>query len=164
MRTPTNYTIHSNWDIIDGGSNEALANNLNLEVTDIFDKATGIGRICKCNYKFKLLKENILSKYTNPRIVNKLDDNKIIKNVGIISGFGLKNPKYVNLANKNNLDILISGDLTQETAILAKNLNITLIDLGHHESEVNGLYGLKKIVDELKIECEIINILPIEKL
>ena len=93
-----------------------------------------------------------------------LDDNKIIKNVGIISGFGLKNPKYVNLANKNNLDILISGDLTQETAILAKNLNITLIDLGHHESEVNGLYGLKKIVDELKIECEIINILPIEKL
>lgn len=162
-KTPT-YTIHSNWDIIDGGSNEAVANNLNLEVTDIFDKATGIGRICKCNYKFKLLKENILSKYTNPRIVNKLDDNKIIKNVGIISGFGLKNPKYVNLANKNNLDILISGDLTQETAILAKNLNITLIDLGHHESEVNGLYGLKKIVDELKIECEIINILPIEKL
>ena len=32
-KTPT-YTIHSNWDIIDGGANEALANTLKLEVID----------------------------------------------------------------------------------------------------------------------------------
>lgn len=162
-KTPT-YTIHSNWDIIDGGANESLSNNLNLEVIDIFDKKTGIGRICKCNCQFKVLKKLILDKYTAPRIVNRLDDDKIIKKVGIISGFGLKNPNYIKLANENNLNILISGDLTQETAILAKNLNITLIDLGHHESEVDGLYDLKKIVNELNIECEIINIVPIEKL
>lgn len=37
--TPT-YTIHSNWDIIDGGANEALARALNLEVVDYFDIAT----------------------------------------------------------------------------------------------------------------------------
>ena len=30
-KTPT-YTIHSNWDIIDGGANDALAKTLNLEV------------------------------------------------------------------------------------------------------------------------------------
>ena len=34
-KTPT-YTIHSNWDIIKGGANEALANTLNLEVIDYF--------------------------------------------------------------------------------------------------------------------------------
>ena len=38
-KTPT-YTIHSNWDIIDGGANEALANTLKLEVIDYFDKKT----------------------------------------------------------------------------------------------------------------------------
>ena len=35
-KTPT-YTIHSNWDIIKGGANEALANTLDIEVTDYFD-------------------------------------------------------------------------------------------------------------------------------
>ena len=48
-KTPT-YTIHSNWDIIDGGANEALADSLNLEVIDYFDIDTHIGRICKSLY------------------------------------------------------------------------------------------------------------------
>jgi Uncharacterized conserved protein len=46
---------------------------------------------------------------------------------------------------------LISGDLTQETAILAKNLEMTLIDITHHESEVPGLHALAEILKELKI-------------
>jgi len=35
--TPT-YTIHSNWDIIEDGANEALADCLNLKVIEYFDK------------------------------------------------------------------------------------------------------------------------------
>ena len=34
-KTPT-FTIHSNWDIIDGGANEALANSLNLNIIESF--------------------------------------------------------------------------------------------------------------------------------
>ena len=85
-------------------------------------------------------------------------------NVGIISGFGLKNPEYITLAKNKNLDILISGDLTQETAILAKNLDITLIDLNHHESEIPGLYALGDILKELKINVGIVDKKPIEEL
>ena len=62
------------------------------------------------------------------------------------------------------MDILISGDLTQQTAILAKNLKITLIDLNHHESEVPGLYALGDLLSELDIYIEIINRKPIEQL
>ena len=87
---------------------------------------------------------------------------KIIKSIGIISGFGLKNSDYIKLAKNKNLDVLISGDLTQENAILAINLDLTLIDLGHHNSEVPGLYYLKEILDELNIKCEVINKNPIE--
>lgn len=161
--TPT-YTIHSNWDIIEGGANDALAKNLNLEVIECFDNDTGIGRICKTEQKFIDLKKTILDNFKNARIVNNLDDEKIIKNVGIISGFGLKNPKYIQLSKNKNLDILISGDLTQETAILAKNLSVTLIDLNHYESEVPGLYALKDILSELDINIEVIDRKPIEKL
>ncbi|WP_292607704.1 Nif3-like dinuclear metal center hexameric protein [Methanobrevibacter sp. UBA188] len=159
--TPT-YTIHSNWDIMDGGANEALAKALDLEVIDYFDDNTKIGRVCKADEKFTELKSNILMKFKNARIVNDTDDERTIRNVGIISGFGLKNPDYIKLAKTKNLDVLISGDMTQETAILAKNLKITLIDLTHHESEVPGLYALENIMKELDINTEVIDKTPIE--
>ena len=160
-KTPT-YTIHSNWDIIDGGANESLAETLDLKVIGPFDKNTNIGRVCRADKKFVEVKKNILQNFNNARIVNSIDDEKIIEKIGIISGFGLKNPDYIKLAKTQNLDILISGDLTQETAILAKNLDITLIDLTHHESEVPGLYGLGDLMKELDINTEVIDKNPME--
>ena len=162
-KTPT-YTIHSNWDIIDEGANDALAETLKLTVVDYFDKKTNIGRICKSNYTFKKLKEIIRDNFENVMAVNVINDEKEMKNIGIISGFGLKNPEYIKLAKNQNLDLLISGDLCQETAILAKNLQITLIDLGHHESEVPGLYHLSNLLNEMNIDIEVIDKKPIEKL
>ena len=162
-KTPT-FTIHSNWDIIKGGANEALADTLNLKVTEYFDKDTNIGRICETNKIFEEFKKQILTKFNNVNIVNKPENEKLIKKVGVISGFGLKNPKYVQLAKDYDLDILISGDLIQNSAILAINLNLTLIDLGHHNSEVPGLYYLKNIVDKLNIDCEVIDKNPIKNI
>ncbi len=160
-KTPT-YTIHSNWDIIKGGANEALGDKLNLKIIDVFDKTNNIGRICENNTNFRQLLDIILKEFDYANIVNRPDDLKIIKSIGIISGFGLKNSDYIKLAKNKNLDVLISGDLTQENAILAINLDLTLIDLGHHNSEVPGLYYLKEILDELNIKCEVINKNPIE--
>ena len=162
-KTPT-YTIHSNWDIIDGGANDALAEILDLEVIGYFDDSTKIGRICKSNQTFIELKKSILEKFSNVRIVDNLNDCGIIRKIGVISGFGLKNPDYIKLAKNKDLDILISGDLTQESAILAKNLKITLIDLNHHESEVPGLYALGEVLNELNIDVNVIDEKPIEQL
>lgn len=160
-KTPT-YTIHSNWDIIDGGANEALADILQLKVIDYFDKKTNIGRICSSEFTFKDFKNILLKNFENIRIVNNIDDESKVKKIGIISGFGLKNPDYVKLAHSKKLDILISGDLCQETAILAKNLGITLIDLGHHESEVPGLYALADLLSPLNITIKVIDEKPIQ--
>ena len=162
-KTPT-YTIHSNWDIIEGGANEALAKTLNLEVIGYFDTDTGIGRVCKSKQKFCELKKTILDNFANVRIVNSPDDEKLIKKVGVVSGFGLKNPEYINLSKSKELDILISGDLTQQTAILAKNLGVTLIDLNHHESEVPGLHALKDVLNELDVDIEVIDKKPMDVL
>ena len=160
-KTPT-YTIHSNWDIIDGGANDTLAETLKLEVIDYFDEKTNIGRICISKFNYDELKDIILENFKSIRIVNGTDVKKEINKVGIISGFGLKTPEYVEIAKNKNLDLLISGDLCHETAILAKNLKMTLIDLGHHESEVPGLYALKDILDELDINIEVIDEKPID--
>ena len=162
-KTPT-YTIHSNWDIINGGANEALAETLKLNVISPFDKTTNIGRICKTDKTFGDFEKDILDSFNEIRIVNKPSSSKKLNKIGIISGFGLKNSEYIKLARKLNLDLLISGDLTQESAVLAKNLNITLIDLGHHSSEVPGLYKLKELLKPLNIKCEVVNIKPWENI
>lgn len=159
-KTPT-YTIHSNWDIIDGGANEALAETLKLEVVDYFDDETKIGRICESKHDSNELKDIILNNFENARAVNEINETD---RIGIISGFGLKNPEYIKLAKEKNLNLLISGDLCQETAILAKNLQITLIDLGHHESEVPGLYKLREVLSQLNIDIDVIDKNPIGKL
>lgn len=161
--TPT-YTIHSNWDIIEGGANDALVNALNLKIIGYFDTNTHIGRVCESNQSFLELKNTILSSFDNVRIVNKPDDEAMAGQIGVISGFGLKNPDYITLAKDRNIKILISGDMTQQTAILAKNLGITLIDLNHHESEIPGLYALADVLKELDVNMEIINEKPMEKL
>ena len=160
-KTPT-YTVHSKWDIIEGGANDALADTLNLEVIEAFDESTNIGRVCRTEQEFGELKKTILEKFTSVRVANDMDDAKIIRKVGVISGFGLKNPEYIDLAKEKNLDVLISGDLTHQTAILAKNLDITLIDLNHHESEVPGLYALADILKELDIDINVIDRKPID--
>lgn len=160
-KTPT-YTIHSNWDIIKGGSNDILAKTLKLDVIDVFDEKTNIGRICKTDYSFSQLKRIILDKYENVRIVTQLNDDYILNKIGIISGFGLKNSEYIKLAKEKELDLLISGDLTQETAILGKNLRVSLIDLGHHESEIPGLYQLANLLKEININIELIDKTPIK--
>lgn len=161
--TPT-YTVHSNWDIIDGGANEALAETLSLKVESVFDSTTNIGRICSCDFSFNEFKEIILDNFSDVRVVNPFEDDKIISSVGVISGFGLKNPEYINLASTLDLDILVSGDLTQETGVLARNLNVCLIDLGHHESEVPGLFKLASVLSEIDVDCEVIDEKPILKL
>ncbi len=162
-KTPT-YTIHSNWDIIDGGANDALADKLDLKVDSYFDDDTKIGRICTTQQNFSEIKKNILDNFKNARIVNDLDDDEMITKVGTISGFGLKNPNYIRLAKNKNLDMLISGDLSHETAILAEYLKVTLIDLKHHESEMPGLYALGDIMKELDVDLEIIDKKPIKNL
>ena len=90
-KTPT-FTIHSNWDIIEGGANEALADSLNLNVIESFDKSTNIGRICEANLTYCELKNKILRKFNEYDIVNKPEKEKLIKKIAIVSGFGLKNP------------------------------------------------------------------------
>ena len=82
-----------------------MAESLKLQIIDYFDDKTNIGRICKADQSFFELKNNILDKFENVRIVNNLSDEMAIENVGIISGFGLKNPEYIILAKNNNLDI-----------------------------------------------------------
>ncbi|MDR3291129.1 MAG: Nif3-like dinuclear metal center hexameric protein [Methanobrevibacter sp.] len=155
-KTPT-YVIHSNWDIITGGANDALAKALNLKILDIFDKDTGIGRICKSQLKFKEFL-NLVSKklsINQINVVKPLNDDTILDKIAIVSGFGLSNIEYVKLAKEKNLKLILSGDLIHNVAMLGVDLDICLVDVNHHKSEIPGLIELYNIISTI-LETELI--------
>lgn len=154
------YVIHSNWDIIQGGVGDALADTLSMQKLEVFDKRTKIGCICKPltgNMSMDSLENLVKERLDLDYIKVICNPNKeIIETVAIVPGFGL-NPKFIKLANDKNADVFISGDLTQPGAILAKNIGINIIDVTHHVAELPGLYRLADLLRESDITVKVLN-------
>lgn len=142
------FVIHSNWDIIEGGANDALVDYLELTSYSVLDKETGIGRLCESNISLSKLKKLISNKFPNNPIKIVNDKNKKVKKIAIVSGYGLSDSNLINLAKSSKADVYISGDLTHKNAILAKKLDITLIEIPHHTIEWPGLVQLSKLISE----------------
>lgn len=148
------YIIHSNWDIVQGGSNDALAESLKLEITNVLEEETGIGRICKLECAFDEFKDRIFDSIGVDQIRIVKGKSSTIEKVAIISGFGL-NSHYIKLASKKGVDLLLSGDLTHPGGILAHNLGINLIDATHQATEVPGLKKLCQLISELGVTTKL---------
>ena len=113
----------------------------------------------------------------NVRLVSSDKPNKILKKIALISGFGLSNKEYIKLANNilkevvfkgtpfklaNNIsvDAFLSGDLNHSNAILAKKLELNIIDVPHHITEIPGLIRLGELIknnEEIDIPIEVID-------
>ena len=160
-KTPT-YVVHSNWDIINGGSNDALAYYLGLKPMSIFHKQTGIGRICSSTKTLDQFLALVCYKFgpENVRLVNDGDFDKMLRKIAIVSGFGLSNKEFIKLAKDRSVDAFVSGDLNHSNAILAKKLGVTLIDVSHHIIELPGLFALTQMLKnnhEIDVPVEMID-------
>lgn len=160
-KTPT-YVVHSNWDIINGGSNDALAYYLGLKPISIFHKPTGIGRICSSTKTLDQFLSLVCYKFgpENVRLVHEGDFDKMLRKIAIVSGFGLSNKELIKLAKDRSVDAFVSGDLNHSNAILAKKLDVTLIDVSHHIIELPGLFALKELLrnnKEIDVPVEMID-------
>ena len=151
------YVVHSNWDIVKGGSNDALAECLNLWVLDVLDEKTGIGRICSTVTTIEKFIRVISSAISTDHIKIVGNQQKIIKKIAVVSGFGLNNPEYLNLAYQKGADIYLSGDLTHQSAVLAEKLGICVIDATHHATEIPGLIKLHDFISKLGIKTELVD-------
>ncbi len=151
-KIPT-YVLHSNWDVVPGGANDALADILNLEVLSHFDETNGIGRLCTVD-------ATLNDFYSHVSRVLMADHFKLIRGneehlrkVAILSGFGL-NPEYITLAYKKGADLILSGDLTHKGAIIAKSLDISVIDATHQATEIPGLLRLCQLISKFNCTVE----------
>lgn len=148
------YSAHTNFDATIGGTNDILANILNLKNIEILEPtyninnvAYGIGRIGT------LEKEMILSDYIN-QIKNSLNLSyvnvvgnlsKPIEKVALCSGSGAD---YLETAIAKEADVYICGDIRYHDAQQAQELGISCIDITHYASENISIPYLKEYLDK----------------
>lgn len=154
------YVAHSNWDLVHGGACDALADSLALEVEGVLDAGTGLGRVgtirsgpVSLGRYARMVMETLGVEHL--RIVN-YDEERMIERVGVVSGFGLR-PDLIEIAADQGVDLYVSGDLTHQGAIRAKNMGLALIDATHHATEVPGLYRLGECVARMGLKVHVLD-------
>ena len=127
------YSMHTNYDIADGGMNSILAEILALKNTVQF--AEGIGRIgqFETEVDFSQLLEFIKTKFGLDKITFVDSGKKVINKIAIIGGSG---GDYIDAAKSAGADVLITGDIKYHTAIDAQEIGLNMVDIGHYAEAV----------------------------
>ncbi len=137
------YVAHTNLDSNIGGTSEVLAEVLGLEKLEVLephpmDNNCGLGRTGNLPIE-KTVAEILqgLKETGKFDYINYAPDyeglSKKVKKVGLCTG-SLDEHMLFN-AKAKGCDIFVSGDLKFHSAQLAKNLGITIVDIGHYCSE-----------------------------
>jgi len=143
------YVMHSNYDIANGGMGDVLAEKIGLldvKPFSMIDEIHGEGRIGKL-VKSMSMEEISNALYDNfePYIGNirKVECENIgdIETVAVIGGSG---GKYIYDAKSAGADLLVTGDIKYHDAVDAKDIGLSILDIGHFaevvmEEHVAGL-------------------------
>ena len=135
------YSIHTNADSAVGGLNDFILKKINLHgKTEILFKNEsetsligGLGRVIELEEEtdtmciIKKIKENL--GLENIRRVGTKDK---IKKIAVVTGSGGSLIPHLD----KSIDLYITGDLKHHESLDAYEEGMTLIDLGHYESEV----------------------------
>ena len=128
------YSMHTNYDLADGGMNDVLSKLLEINNPQLLDTIDGIGRFgsikpLKMPDFIQKLKATL--KIDMVRFIGSLD--KVVNIVGISGGSG---SNHVGQAKKQNCDVYITGDVTYHTALDCVQMGLNVIDIGHYAEQV----------------------------
>lgn len=137
------YTMHTNYDAVDEGVNDVLADILGLsEIRKIKDEPIGrIGIIEQTSlHQFAQL---VSEKLGTP--VRYVGDHEI-ETVMVVGGSGLGD-EYIDLAIREGVDVLVSGEMRHSTSLRGNEL--ALIDATHHATENPAMKRLCERLDTI---------------
>ena len=144
------YSAHTNWDSVKNGINDTIVEVLGMKSNKIIDKVSddaGIGRIVDLD-KESTLKDiiNITKTALNAKSLKYVGelDSKISK-VAVINGSG---QSYIEAARKLGANLIITGDTSYHFASDYKEMGMSIIDVGHFNSEWPILIEVSKRVEK----------------
>lgn len=160
------FTMHTNLDSSEFGLNEFILELLEVESSKIIDENkefenSGIGRIYTLKEEHSLreyieiLKEKL--EIESIRVVTE-DMEKKVKKVALINGSGMS---YWRKSKSLGVDLFITGDIGYHEALDAKESGLSLVDIGHFESEKCFVNLLKSYFEKMGIDVIIYNDGPV---
>lgn len=153
------YVSHTNLDVVENGLNDYMFTLFGGAQAKILDTNNNIGRYGTLKEELNI--HDYMVKYIEPvqksyRLITN-NQHSLIKKIAVVNGSGAN---YLKLAMAKNIDVLITGDVDYHTAMLARECNTTMIDIGHDaERVVHELFTsiLKEIKHEQQFALTIIN-------
>ena len=131
------------------GNNVSLAKLLGLgfEKSIPSNKSTDISIMTNNNTKYKTLEDFclLIEEKLNRKPLAIKGNNNDIKKVAICTG-GAQD--YIEMAYNCGADTFISGEISERTTHIARELGINYISAGHHATEKYGIQELGKIISE----------------
>lgn len=134
-------SYHTNLDAAINGMNDKLVNILNFEYKSIeilelnsMNSKCGIGRILnlKKSLDIMFIIDEIKEKFNIDKLKFVDSGNKEINKVCVINGSG---NSMIKTCFGKNIDLVITGDITYHTAFESIENKVSLIDMGHFNSE-----------------------------
>lgn len=134
------YSAHTNFDIVNGGVNESLAQRLQLTNVVVLDDQSGLGRVgevVETNLKdfAALVKQQLQADYV---VIG--NAGKAVKKVAICGGAGAD---FIQQALAKGADTLVTGDVKYHSAQEAVFSGLNIIDAGHQPTELPAMQDLK---------------------
>jgi len=142
------------------GNNAQLAKLLSIDVTGPLELGNPISVAMQGKLK-NSTSGNSLAKLINKRLAREClhiapSSNKEINTVAWCTGGG---QSYIELAAEQGIDAFISGEVSEQTTHVAKEMDIHFFAAGHHATERYGAKALAEYInDELPIHAQFIDI------
>ncbi len=142
--------VHTNFDIADGGVNDALLELLGFEKKEVLEvtqkDGKGFGAVCEIPFQFTA---RTLAEHCRNALF--LDGTKYqktdieINRIAVCCGAGV-DEKVMELACEKGCQAIISGDIKHNFWIEAENRGIALIDAGHYGTEKSAPHRLAALI------------------
>lgn len=131
------YSAHTNMDAAKGGLNDFLLEKLHFaseEILEVDKNDVGIGRIVyiKEGMSLRALAELVKEAFSLNVIRYTGNPERVVKSIGICSGGG---SGMIDDCITRECDVFITGDIKYTGARQLAEYGISVIDLGHFESE-----------------------------
>ncbi|MDE7191093.1 MAG: Nif3-like dinuclear metal center hexameric protein [Clostridia bacterium] len=128
------YSCHTNLDCCDGGLNDFVAKKLGMQNVSVIDGCARQGDIKPV--WLRDLAEQVGKALADDCVKYVGDGEKIIKKVALCTGAGARDEELVLIAKDNGVDCIIGGESKLSIALMAKDLGVGVIDVGHFTSEI----------------------------
>ena len=153
------YSSHTNLDSVENGLNDTIVSILGFDNFKILEKnkrddKAGLGRIVSLNESIQL--EDLISKIKKSLNINNLrvvkGKDKVNK-IAIINGSG---HDFIGKAVALGADCIITGDTTYHFASDYKEMEISILDVGHFASEQITFFNVMENLKEKFKDVEFI--------